>query len=144
MFSLINVVGPLTLLYISRSKATQLFNSVDEELEYLENFDLDVSRAAVLEKLHKYEEAAEIHLLEGRTLEAIRLLLMDVNNQAAILRGNACILQGLWEHLSFGMKRFNKPEEVARLLALASKIKSSDLLEAASVDEVCDTLYLFS
>ena len=98
----------------------------------------------MLENLHKYEEAAEIHLLEGRTLEAIRLLLMDVNNQAAIQRGNACILQGLWEHLSFGMKRFNKPEEVARLLALASKIKSSDLLEAAAIDEVRDALYLLS
>ena len=113
----------MTLLYISRSKATQLFNSADEELEYLEYLDLDVSRAPVLEKLHKYEEAAEIHLLEGRTLEAIRLLLMDVNNQAAIRRGIACILQSLWEVLSFGMKKFNKPEEVARLLALASKIK---------------------
>lgn len=95
----------------------------------------------MLEKLHKYEEAAEIHLLEGRTLEAIRLLLMDVNNQAAIQRGNACILQGLWEHLSFGMKRFNKPEEVASLLALASKFKSSNLLEVAAVDEVRDVLY---
>ena len=96
----------------------------------------------MLENLHKYEEAAEIHLLEGRTLEAIRLFLMDVNNQAAIQRGNACILQGLWEHLSFGMKRFNKPE-VARLLVLASKIKSSDLLEAAAIDEVRDALYVF-
>ena len=95
----------------------------------------------MLERLHKYEEAAEIHLLEGRTLEAIRLLLMDVDNQAAIQRGNACILQGLWEHLSFGMKRFNKPEEVASLLALASKFKSSNLLEVAAVDEVRDVLY---
>jgi hypothetical protein len=115
-------------------------------LEYLEDFDLDVSRAAVLENLHKYEEAAEIHLLEGRTLEAIRLFLMDVNNQAAIKRGNSCILQGLWEHLSFGMKKFNKSEEVARLLALASKIKiikSSDLLEAAAVDEVRNALVFF-
>jgi hypothetical protein len=97
----------------------------------------------VLEKLHKYEEAAEIHLLEGRTLEAIRLFLMDVHNQVAIQRGNACILQGLWEHLSFGMKMFDKPEEVDRLLALASKIKSSDLLEAAAVDEVRNAIVSF-
>ena len=90
----------------------------------------------MLEKLHKYEEAAKIHLMEGRTLEAIRLLLMDGNNQAAIQRGNACILQGLWEHASFGVRKFSKPEEVARLLALASKIKTSDLLEAAALDEV--------
>ena len=128
------------LINLYYSKATQLFDSVDEELEYLEDFDLDVSRAAVLEKLHKYEEAAEIHLLEGRTLEAIRLFLMDENNQAVIQRGNTCILQGLWENLSFGVKRSRKPEEVTRLLALASKIKSSDLLEAAAVDEVRRTL----
>jgi hypothetical protein len=69
---------------------------------------------------------------------------MDVNNQAAIQRGNACILQGLWEHLSFGMKRVNKPEEVGPLLALASKFKSSDFLEVAAVDEVRDALYPLS
>ena len=61
---------------------------------------------------------------------------MDGNSQAAIQRGNACILQGLWEQLSFGVKKFCKPEEVAQLLALASKIKTSDALEAAMVDEV--------
>jgi hypothetical protein len=133
------VGDPLTNFY---SKATQLFSSVDEELEYLEDFDLDISRAAVLEKLHKYEAAAEIHLREGRTLEAIRLFLIDENNQAAIQRGNVCILQGLWEHVSFGVKKFCKPEEVARLLTLASKIKSSDLLDTAAVDEVRDILYL--
>jgi hypothetical protein len=94
--------------------------------------------------LRKYEEAAEIHLREGRTLEAIRLLLMDGNSQAAIQRGNACILQGLWEHVSFGVKTFCKPEEVAQLLALASKIKTSDALEAAMVDEVRHVLYFFS
>ena len=92
--------------------------------------------------MHKYEEAAEIHLLEGRTLEAIRLLLMDANNQAAIQRGNACILQGLWQHASFGVKKFHKPEEVAQLLALASKVKSSGLLEPGAVDEVRDEYLL--
>lgn len=90
--------------------------------------------------MHKYEDAAEIHLLEGRTLEAIRLFLVDGNNQAAIKRGNACILQGLWEYVSFGVKVFSKPEEVTRLLVLASKIKSSDLLEDAAVDEVREVL----
>lgn len=127
------MVDPINLFY---SKVTQLFNSVDEELEYLEDFDLDISKAAVLEKLHRYDDAAEIHLREGRTLEAIRLLLMDRNNQTAIQRGNACILRGLWEHVSFGVKKFCRPEEVSQLLTLASKIKSSDLLEAAAVDEV--------
>ncbi|KAF8807162.1 hypothetical protein BYT27DRAFT_7189247 [Phlegmacium glaucopus] len=134
-----NIIDVARLFYFKNGeldKATQLFNSVEEELEYLEDFDLDISRAAVLEKLRKYEDAAEIHLLEGRTLEAIRLFLMDGSNQAAIQRGNGCILQGLWEHVSFGVKKFFKPEEVARLLALAAKIKSSDLLEAAAVDEL--------
>ena len=69
---------------------------------------------------------------------------MDENNQAAIQRGNACILQGLWEHVSFGVKKFCKPEEVARLLALASKTKSSDLLEATAVDEVRHAIDLCS
>ncbi|KAF8222237.1 hypothetical protein L208DRAFT_1381918 [Tricholoma matsutake] len=101
----------------------QLFNSDEEELGYLEEYDLDVSRAAVLKELGRYKEAGEIHLAEGRTLEAIELFLIDDNDQDTVRHGHACILQGLWRHLSFAVKVEDEGAEAIQLLELASKVK---------------------
>ena len=114
-----------------------MFDSVDEQLEYLEDFDLDVSRAALLEGMGRYEEAADIHLTEGRTLEAIRLLLKDETSQTAVRRGRLCILQGLWEIASFGAKISGHLEEAQRLLDLASSVKTTGEVDSVVVDEVC-------
>lgn len=119
----------------SLSKANQLFDSIEDELEYLEDFDLDVSRALLLQKMGKFEDAADIHLAEGRTLDAITLLLMDKNNEHSIRRGYHCILQGLWEKVSFGVKDLDRIEQVVRLLELASSLKVSDI-ESLDIDEV--------
>lgn len=104
-------------------KAGGLFDSDEEQLEYLEDYDLDVSRAAVLKELGRYKEAGEIHLAEGRTFEAIQLFLMDDDDQYAVRRGHACILQGLWRHLSFAVKAKDGGEDAIRLLELASNVK---------------------
>lgn len=116
-------------------KANRLFDSIEDELAYLEDFDLDVSRASLLENLGKFEDAADIHLAEGRTLDAIRLLLMDKNNEHSIRRGYHCILQGLWEKVSYGVKGLDRIEQVVRLLKLASSLKVSDI-ESLDIDEV--------
>lgn len=92
-------------------------------MEYLEDYDLDVSRAAVLKELGRYREAGDIHLAEGRTLEAIQLFLIDDDDQHTVQRGHACILQGLWRHLSFGVKVQDGGAEAIQLLELASKVK---------------------
>jgi hypothetical protein len=63
-----------------------------------------LARAALLERLGRYSEAAELHLVEGRTLEGIRLLLKDPTQRASVLRGQKWILHGLWQRVSFGMK----------------------------------------
>ena len=106
------------------SKAKQLFDSVEEQLEYLEDFDLDSSKAAVLENLGKFQDAAEIHLAEGRTTEAIRLFLIDKSNEESIARGRICILQGLWEKASFHTRGLNRSEQVVELLKLASSVST--------------------
>lgn len=108
----------------SSSKAKQLFDSVEEQLEYLEDFDLDFSKAAVLENLGKFQDAAEIHLAEGRTTEAIRLFLSDKSNEESIARGRTCILQGLWEKASFNTRGLNRSEQVVELLKLASNVSA--------------------
>lgn len=106
---------------------------MDEQLKYLEDFDLDVSRAALFEKLGRYFKAAEIHLSEGRTLEAIQLFVKDNTNVASVRRGRECILRGLWENVSFGMNISGRSTEVENLLNHASSLK-----DAGVADEVCD------
>jgi hypothetical protein len=54
----------LSILTFSR-KATVLFESVDEQLEYMEDADLDVARADLLESVGRYADAADVHFSEG-------------------------------------------------------------------------------
>jgi hypothetical protein len=48
-----------------RRKATPLFDTIDEQLEYMEDADLDVERATLLESLGRFSEAADVHFSEG-------------------------------------------------------------------------------
>lgn len=89
----------------------------------MEDYDLDVSRAALLEQLGKFSDAAKIHLEEGRISEAIRLYLKDSLHEESLLLGIECILQGLWEKASFGVKSLGQIQEVVDLLNQASKIE---------------------
>ncbi|KJA29102.1 hypothetical protein HYPSUDRAFT_32443 [Hypholoma sublateritium FD-334 SS-4] len=133
-----NIIDIAKLFYFrggELEKANQLFDSIEDALEYLEDFDLDVSRASLLENLGKFGDAADIHLAEGRTLDAIRLLLMDKDNEHSIRRGYHCILQGLWEKVSYGVKGLDRIEQVVRLLKLASSLKFSDV-ESLDIDEL--------
>ena len=86
-------------------KARSLFESVEEQLEYMKNnILLDGYYAAALAQLGRHQEAAEIHMAEGRTLEAIKVLLDDEENNESKRRASDCILQGLWESTSFSRK----------------------------------------
>ena len=124
-------------------KASQLFESVEEQLQYLEDFDLDVSRAALYEKIGNFPAAAGVHLTEGRTLDAIRLFLKDSSNPTSILRGKDCILHGLWEHLSFGTKLTERHDEVQKLLTLTSNsLKPQEAVNSEVGDEVSKVHYV--
>lgn len=116
-------------------KANALFVSYEEELEYLEDRYLDVARATLLESLGRTAEAAEIHLAEGRTLKAISLFLQDKENA---YRGKECILQGLWENLSFGVtpEIASSNPDLPQLLKLAAQLDTA-LLDSSARDEVC-------
>ncbi|KAG6804891.1 hypothetical protein H0H92_001820, partial [Tricholoma furcatifolium] len=80
-------------------KARELFISDDAELEYLEDMGLDIVRAAVLLSLERSEEAAELHLSEGRPLQAIPLFLKS----KSISKASECIASEIWRHISFGI-----------------------------------------
>jgi hypothetical protein len=120
------------------SKAADLFASHEEELEFLEDHDLDIARAEVLESLGRQAEAAELYLAEGRILDAIQLFLTDSTDQASLRRGRECILEGLWQNLSFGTSANSVPDNDSfrRLLVMAEQLSSSQL-DSTHANEVC-------
>jgi hypothetical protein len=126
-------------------KATQLFPSHEEVLEFTEDYDLDIARATLLEKAGRTLEAAELHLAEGRTLEGIELLLNDTTNEAALLRGQECVLHGLWHCLSFGVdpEILRSNETLKGLLLHGEELLRSSLKSNVRA-EVCSTAELSS
>lgn len=118
-------------------KAKTAFKSVEEQLEYLEdNVVLDECHADVLIELKRYNEAADVHIKEGRTTEAIEVLVLDTGSQDSSRRANGYILQGLWQNISFAMKIEDSNAAALQLLSLACKI-NSDMLSPTQKDEVC-------
>ncbi|KAG1828748.1 hypothetical protein DFJ58DRAFT_737662 [Suillus subalutaceus] len=57
-----------------------LFSSFDEELEFLEEYDLDCTCVSLLESCLMYYEVAEIHLSENCPMEAVQAFLKDNRN----------------------------------------------------------------
>ncbi|KAF8972584.1 hypothetical protein BDZ97DRAFT_1752471 [Flammula alnicola] len=130
----------LRLYYVNRKdfkKAHQLFETVDEEIEYLEDRNLDMAQLDLLLLHGRRMEAAELHLAEGRVLEAIDLF-MQTTQTTGILYSKAknCIFQGLWQLLAFGA--LNSPprlDEVNELLD-RSYLLDEGMLNQNDQDEI--------
>ncbi|KII86508.1 hypothetical protein PLICRDRAFT_44106 [Plicaturopsis crispa FD-325 SS-3] len=118
-------------------KASALFPSFEDELEFMEAYDLDVQRASLLASVGRMAEAAELHLAEGRTLEAIHLFLKDGGNEVSMQRAKECLLDGLWQNLSFGVTAETASSNVAlqQLLKLAGRLNPT-LLEPSDNAEI--------
>ena len=115
-----------------------LFSSAEEELEFLEDYNLDVARAALLGKLGRYSEAAEVHLSENRPLDAIRDLLKVKESHDTIQKATKILLEGLWRRCSFAIspRQVAGDKDVAALLNLAHEFPD-DLLDPLDRHEVC-------
>jgi hypothetical protein len=87
-------------------------------------------------------EAAEVHLANGRTVEAIRTLLLKPDDEDCVRKANASILRGLWTYLSFGItpERAKTNAKLQELLAFAAKL-NLESVPACDRDEVC---YIYS
>ena len=124
-------------------KAKSLFHSVQEQLEYFKNnILLDECHADVLVELGRYQEAANIHIEEGRTMEAIQVLLHD-KSQESTKRANDHILRGLWQNTSFSMKIEDSDTAAMAFLSLASKV-NHDFLSTTQKDEVGSSTTYYS
>ncbi|KAH9017014.1 hypothetical protein EDB85DRAFT_2295003 [Lactarius pseudohatsudake] len=103
--------------------AAELFD--DEELmEFVDEHELWVARAAILRKQKKYRESLRQYLDEGEELDALEIALEhidDVTEDPDTL--NAIIAQILWRYLSFGCRGWSERTGIP-----ASKINK--LLEA--------------
>ncbi|KIJ60090.1 hypothetical protein HYDPIDRAFT_99369 [Hydnomerulius pinastri MD-312] len=131
------------LFYISKSSKCvtpplSLFPSFEEELEFLEEYDLDFARASLLESHERYLEAAELHMAENRPLDAIRDFMKDKTSSDAMKRAANILLEGLWRRCSFGItaKEIAGDRDVGELLGLAGELPLESL-DPLVRDEIC-------
>ncbi|PBK77543.1 hypothetical protein ARMSODRAFT_949477 [Armillaria solidipes] len=134
-----NVIKLARLTYFSNrqmKKAHQLFDSLEEELEYLEERDLDIALAELLETMGRLSEAAELHYSEGRREEAIELFLRETENKNALRRAQECILEELWHRISFGVdsRVICSDPAVSRLMRFASRFDAALMGKAEAAE----------
>ncbi|KAI6137060.1 hypothetical protein F5141DRAFT_1209364 [Pisolithus sp. B1] len=127
------------LYYCSKDDETppsSLFRSVEEELEFLDTYGLDVALVVLYESHGKYVEAGELHSAEDRPLDAIRVFLMDKTNQHAVRRAADILLECLWKLCSFGVARQELRNGIPKTLISLSHQLPLDPLSLRARDEI--------
>ncbi|KAF9067282.1 hypothetical protein BDP27DRAFT_1328979 [Rhodocollybia butyracea] len=105
-----------------------LFESLEDQLEYLEDRDMDIARAALLVAHSRTREAAELHLVEGRVLEAIDLFIRDTGSKESEGRAAECILDGFWQKITFASEEQpTQDPDLPKLFELVKRIDQSSL-----------------
>jgi uncharacterized protein YifE (UPF0438 family) len=84
-------------------KASCLFSDAEEQLEFARDCDLDIAEVNILVERGQYFEAADLHIRENRTLDAVEVLLKNRISKEAMRRASQCLLDALWKILSFGV-----------------------------------------
>ncbi|KAH8101589.1 hypothetical protein BXZ70DRAFT_104267, partial [Cristinia sonorae] len=135
--------------YFTKNKldqATKLFPSIDEAMEFMEEYEFDVARADLLERNGRFAEAAELHFSDGHVVRAISLLLKD-DNETSRKRAEACLLDGLWRSLPFGVNmRLRQEHKDAKSDVLLQDliVLSDQFLQTAGVSShTSDQLQMF-
>ena len=131
-------------------KAKQLFDTVEEALEFLEQRCLDGVQAIILLSLRRYAEAVESFVAAGRWVAAIKVLLMTRSSDST---RRACnyILQEFRKLMPFGFRAENATSNpIAELLDLSDQLEknhlsSTELAEVSlSVSSVNNILHSFT
>ncbi|KAG1738625.1 uncharacterized protein EDB91DRAFT_1137833, partial [Suillus paluster] len=82
-----------------------LFSSSDEELKFLEEYDLDYTRVSFLKSRGSSYEVAEPDLSENRLVEAAQVLPKDNRNAESAAPTVVALLESLWRKYSFRITR---------------------------------------
>jgi hypothetical protein len=133
-----------------------LFPSVEDEIEFLDDWDLDIARAELLVSVGRLSDAADIHLAEGniqffflndvflipfdrsgRPIPALKLLLKDNTNIESTKSAAFHLREQLWRQLPFGVvMTTEKPKPLAKELLLLTEILQKNSLDEQLIDEV--------
>ena len=115
-----------------------LFPSVEAELEYLEREGFDAARVDVLETHGRYIEAAEVHVRNGKSMEAIQCCLRNQEDESTFRHAVNIILDALWKKCSFAVsayKALKNGTTAAHVLELALNL-SQDRLDVSEKNQV--------
>lgn len=116
---------------------------MEEKLEFLEDYDLDIARAGILSEAGRYAEAADIYLQEGSTLDAIRAFIEDdAPDLNSWRRAKDCAMDELRKCLSFGIRPEEESEKMRRRMSDLFKLlgQVNNVVARHERPEVCTTL----
>ena len=116
----------------------KLFASVEEALEFVEDWELDEARIKLLTEQDRVLEAADIHAKNGKLLKAIETLNVSATRSAEhVRRIIQYLLAGLRRGFTFGFAMTPSPPSATlqKFLALADGIDESAKMERG-FDEV--------
>ncbi|KAL0068396.1 hypothetical protein AAF712_004474 [Marasmius tenuissimus] len=120
----------------------QLFDDSEDPVEYLEDRLLSGALGDVLVAAQRLDEAAELHWSEGRVIEAITLF-FESQSEASSRRAAECVLEGLWQMLSFGMRTSESNGDLLHLQRFASAV-DTELLDVNGRRELLMFQYISS
>ncbi|KAF9818488.1 hypothetical protein IEO21_02726 [Rhodonia placenta] len=123
------------------TKARTLFKDDQEMLICMQEYGFHSPQAQFLESRGRLSEAAELHFTNGRTLEAISLLLADERDHSSVRRASQYILEGLWQNITLGTELQSDAAlsngVLLGLLDLSKRVDTS-MLEARGQDEAIE------
>jgi hypothetical protein len=112
--------------------ALKLFESAEDALEFLQDYDMDEARVKLLKGLGRVPEAAEIHAKNGDVLKAAEMLTTSTAHSLNYVRPTAeHILTGLRQDFTIGVL---PSSGASKLLALADQLEKG-ALPKGKVDE---------
>ncbi|CAE6385928.1 unnamed protein product [Rhizoctonia solani] len=100
-----DILGVARLEYFRTNKlekASGLFEEVDEQLEYMEDYGFTGALIRVLEHHRRYDQAAEVAFTERNVTEGVRLLSKS-SNPISVQKATEQALRGLWTMIPFGL-----------------------------------------
>lgn len=121
-------------------KAIKLFESSGEALDFMEEYGFTAAQAETLQEDGQAEKAVDVHLSEGRLLDAVHILSANSGDITNILRACRCVLDGLWSFLPLGadIDKIKHEPSFLELVDKARQLSESGGVGDAVRDEVCN------
>jgi hypothetical protein len=129
------------LLSVAFRRAVLLFESDEEQMEFMEDRVLDQQMAQFLIYKKQFDKAADIYLAEDDTLRAIETLL-DPEYLEGVGRARELLIKELWRLFPMQCDK-ELPTSGHQLIVLSSKIKFDEIegKEVFSVARVFRVIY---